>query len=115
MEAVQLFLLVWVCGGVMCAATYALAKHRLEHSWKWRLFLCLLIGATITPTCVPVLTQTSVAPAVILGAILLFEGGEESLFGLLYGVLPIVIAASVVFVLWSHIFSRGHQREKHLC
>jgi hypothetical protein len=111
MNALQLFLFVFGIGGVACAVTWVITKRRLERSWKWRVIMSLLIGTTIAPTCVPVLGQISVGPAVVWAAILLSDGGKNSSLGLLYGVLPIVVASALVFLLWSFTIRRQHQHE----
>jgi hypothetical protein len=44
------FLAVFGIGSIICAPTWFFARHRIERSWKWRAFICLLIGVSIAPT-----------------------------------------------------------------
>jgi hypothetical protein len=49
----------------------------------------------------------------LLGA-LLFDGGKNSLLALLYGLLPILVAAGLAFVLWSLMAKHQNGHEKKM-
>ena len=108
------FLLVFGVGGTICAIVWLLTRHHVGHSWRLRAFLCLLIGLTVAPTCVQILSSWVICPAVLLLAALLFDGGKDSYLALLYGLLPILIATGLTFVLWSLMVQRQNAHEKSM-
>jgi hypothetical protein len=108
------FFLVYGIGGAVCAVVWLLTKRHVGHSWRLRALLCLLIGLTVAPTCVQILSSWVVCPAVMLLGALLFDGGKNSLLALLYGLLPILVAAGLAFVLWSLMAKHQNGHEKKM-
>jgi hypothetical protein len=102
------FLTVFAVGGFLCGMAWLFARRLIRQSKWWRAVFCLLIAATITPTCFPFFGWT-VAPAAVM-ALLVF-GHSNVLAGFLYGVLPVVAVASLGLVVWSLIVSRRHRHE----
>ena len=108
------FLAVFIVGGAFSLALTVLVRDRVVRSWKWRAFLSLLFGMTITPTAITILKGPVICPAIMLTTLLLFDGGKNSFLAVLYGLLPILCVAGVVFSVWSVIVSRGHQNERRM-
>ena len=107
------FLLVFAIGGFISAAIWFFARRLLQRSRLWRAAFCILIGATIAPTCFPILGDMVVAPAAFM-LLLVFDGAKNALLGLLYGAPPILLTATLVFTVWSVIISRRHGHEIHV-
>ena len=57
-------------------------------------------------------TDNFPADFLLVLAALLLDGGKNSLLALLFGLFPILVAASLAFVAWSAILRRSHTNEK---
>jgi len=65
-----------------------------------------LVAATITPICFPfIFGKWIVAPAILI-TLALFDGTNPQ-FGLLFGLLPILTIAALIFASWSVVTSRN--------
>jgi hypothetical protein len=108
------FLLVFGIGGAICAIVWLLARHHVGQSLKLRAFFCLLIGLTVAPTCIQILSSWVICPAVLVLGALAFDGGKNSYLALLYGLLPILVAAGLVFGLWSLLVQHRNAHGKQI-
>ena len=88
------FLSVIFGGGFVCALLWHFARRQIHKSRWWLALFSILFAATIAPTCFPFFGWT-VAPAVLVALVLCH--GSNLVFGLLYGVLPILLIASFSF------------------
>jgi hypothetical protein len=107
------FLLVLAVGGFICVMAWFFTRRLLQRSQWWRAAFCVLIGAAIAPTCFPILGGMVVAPAAFM-LLLVSDGGKDALIGILYGAPPILLAAALVFAVWSFVTSRKHGHEIHV-
>ena len=103
------FLTVFIVGGLVCAIAWLFARRLICRSRWWRAVFCILIAATITPTCIHLFDDWVVAPATLI--MLLAFHSDNVLMTLLYGALPILAVAGLVFMLWSVVASRRQRRE----
>ncbi len=108
------FLLLYAIGGSICGATWYCTRRLLERSRPWRAVFCMLVGATIAPSFVPIFEFIVVLPAVVMlrGV---FDGGRDPLWCFfVFGVSPIVLTGSVIFFLWSYTNWRRHRHARPL-
>jgi len=109
----QDYLLVLTVGGLICVSMWFFARRLIHRSRLWRAAFCILVAATILPTCFPsVFGGVIIAPSTMV-ALCVFER-DTIPFALLFGVLPILAVAGLIFVLWSVIVWRRHRHESHV-
>lgn len=105
-DMIETFLVVLAIGGFISTATWYYSRHLAQRSWWWRALLCILFAGAVTPTCFQFSGHPAVYPAVATLA-LLVESKNPS-FCLLYGALPLFVAAALVFAIWSASIHRRH-------
>jgi len=114
MSTAQAFLFVFAVGGSICAVTWFFTRKLVQRSWGWRMLICIMLGATIAPTCFPFLARFVIWRAVLMLPMVFDGENKPALFVLLFSAVPILFAASLVFVIWSIIIHRSHRRENHV-
>ncbi len=83
--------------GFVCALLWCFARQKIHKSRWWLALFSVLFAATITPTCFPfIFGDWIVAPATLISLALLDR--SNLLFGLLFGVLPILVVAGLIFM-----------------
>ena len=94
------FLSVILGGGLVCALFWYFARKKIHESRWWLALFSVLFAATITPTCFPfIFGDWIVAPATLISLAVVER--SNFLFGLLFGVLPILIVAGLFFTFLS--------------
>src|ERR1700722_244394 len=95
-EMIEAFILVFAIGGLISWAAWHFTRRFAERSRWWRAVLCILFAATLVPTCFHLFRGLVVCPAIVPFG-LIFDG-EQISFRLLFGALPIFVAAGLIFV-----------------
>ena len=113
MEAYQAFPLVLALGAAVCGMTWFLCRRLIHDSWRWRAAFCILVGATVAPTCFRFWGDWVVWPAALM-LVMVFDGGKNAALALIYGAPPILLVAGLVFAVWSGTICRKREQEKHL-
>lgn len=90
------FLSVILGGGIICATLWHFARQKIHRSGWWLALFSFLLAATTTPTCFPfIFGGWIVAPAAMISLVVVDR--SNLLFGLLFGVLPILLVAGLSF------------------
>jgi len=105
MITIKLFLPVLAVGGLLCGAAWVFARRLIQQSWLWRAPFCFLIAAFVTPSAMKVGESWFPIPAVFITTFIISEVNDMR-YGLLYGILPIFVVASIIFVVWTIILRR---------
>lgn len=105
MIAIKLFLPVLAVGVLLCGAAWFFARRRIQQSWRWRAPFCFLIAAFVTPSAIKIGESWFLIPAVFITTVIISEVNDKR-YGLLFGILPIFVVASIIFVVWTIILRR---------
>ena len=101
MNTIEAFLLVAGLGGFISATTWFFT-HRLTKRWWWRVALCLLLGASVAPAYIPGGWGLWPASLVLLNLL----DRTDPFLSLIFGGLPVLLCASVLFSIWSLMIRR---------
>jgi hypothetical protein len=107
MSAIEPFLVVFAAGALLCGVAWFFVRTRIRHSWHWRAPFCFLLAASITPTAIKFWGSWSVVPAASIAPIT-FCGDSDWSIGFLFGLLPILGVASIIFVVWTIMRRRSY-------
>jgi hypothetical protein len=112
MNTAEAFLFTLAIGGVISAVVWLVARKSIRRASVGRAAFCLLVAAAVAPACFRFWGDWTVWPAALMLG-LVFEGGKNGLFALLYGLPPILILATVLFCASAVIVSRkrGHKTQ----
>jgi glucan phosphoethanolaminetransferase (alkaline phosphatase superfamily) len=105
MSIIKAFLAVFAVGGLFCGAAWVFARRRIQQSWRWRAPFCFLIAASVTPSAIKISKSWAPIPAVFIVPVIISDANDMR-FGLLFGMLPIFVVASIIFVVWTIILRR---------
>ena len=105
MRSMEAFLAVLAVGGLLCGTAWILARRRIRQSGLWRAPFCLLLAVFVTPSVVKIGGSWVLIPAVFIAPVAISDA-DDVRAGLLFGVLPIVLVAGMVFVVWTIIVRR---------
>lgn len=105
-DMIETFLVVLTVGGFISTAAWYYSRHLAQRSWSWRALLCILFACAVTPTCFQLSGHLAVYPA--FATLTLILAGKNASFCLLYGALPLLVAAALVFAIWSILICRRH-------
>ena len=108
------YLLTAAVGFPIVSVLWFAARKRVQHSWRWRAALSLLLAAIVAPTIFRLLGEASVLPAVVLIPNFVAEllaGGIDLWWGLLYLALPIIAVATIIFLVWAGLRVRRYTDE----
>jgi hypothetical protein len=105
MDTLEPFFYVVGIGGFICTVLWLLGRKLIRRSWLARAVFCFFVAASITPTAVKVLWSWSVIPA-IAWAPITFCGDKTWIYGFVFGLLPILVVAGVVFWIWTAVCSK---------
>ena len=116
-EAVT-YIVTAMVGLLITAILWFAVRRRLSRSWRWRVVVSFLLAASLTPTVFPPLFgsfwEGTVFPAVLFIPFWLVQvftwNLDDTLWGFIYSVLPIIVITALVFAFWS---SRGFLRSGH--
>jgi len=87
-----------------------LPTRRLSHqSRPWRFLLSSIVALALTPTPLEVCGQQFLFPASNVSLMLLASDPLRRAMGMVYGILPLVTFASVVFCVWSYYVERARK------
>ena len=100
------FLEVFAVGGLLWGVVWLFARKRIQQSWRWRGPFCFLIAISITPTAIKIGESWSLIPAAFIALFAPFGDNGDMRYGLLFGLLPILAVASIIFVVWSIILRK---------
>ena len=107
-----------IVGLLITALLWFAARRRLSRSWRWRVVVSFVLAASLTPTVFPPLFgsfwEGTVFPAVLFipswfGQVFAWNL-DDTLWGFIYFVLPIIVMTALVLAVWS---GRGFLRSGH--
>ena len=101
----KVFLAVLAVGGLLCGAVWVFARRLIQQSWLWRAPFCVLIAVFVTPSTTKIGESWFLIPAVFITTFIISEVNDVW-YGLLFGILPIFVVASIIFVVWTIILRR---------
>jgi hypothetical protein len=104
--ATNLILVVAAVGLPLTALLWFITRRTMRYPRLARLCVCALAASSLTPTACIVCGTRTFLPAIFITLSSLSVDAETRLMGLVYGVLPIVIATALAFSVWSFYAER---------